>query len=208
MKNLILILAVTVFTFSLNAQLVTTGNAISQSCDCYTVTPNSATQAGGIWSPTTIDLSNPFDFTFQVYLGVEDVWGADGIVFVLQQGQNNSGNVAQNLAYSGIAPSLGVEIDTWQNAGAPFNDPAQDHITIYSNGDFTSVLTPSNSLPVNIEDGAFHTFQVTWDPVTQMMVITFDGAVVSAYNGDIINTIFGGNPNVQLVVQLIFNKFV
>ena len=195
MKKLLLSTILFMSVFALNAQMVTSGSAFAQSCDCYTITPDANVQAGGIWSPNTIDLNNPFDFSFQVYLGADDVWGADGIVFVLQQGQTNPNNVAQNLGYSTIAPSIGVEIDTWQNSGAPFNDPVADHVTIMSNGDFSSVLTPSVDIP-NIEDGAFHTFQVVWDPVLQVLAITIDGNFISAFNGDIINTIFGGNPNV------------
>lgn len=195
MKKLLLSILILIFTFNVKSQLVTSGSASAQSCDCYTITPDANVQAGGVWSPNTIDLNNPFDFSFQVYLGADDVWGADGIVFVLQQGQTNPNNVAQNLGYSTISPSVGVEIDTWQNSGAPFNDPAADHITIMSNGDFSSVLSPSVDIP-NIEDGAWHTFQVVWDPALQVLAITLDGNFISAYNGDIINTIFGGNPNV------------
>lgn len=195
MKKLLLSIAFLMLIFVTHSQMVTSGSAFAQSCDCYTITPDANVQAGGVWSPNTIDLNNPFDFSFQVYLGADDVWGADGIVFVLQQGQTNPNNVAQNLGYSTIAPSVGVEIDTWQNSGAPFNDPAADHITIMSNGDFSSVLTPSVDIP-NVEDGAFHTFQVVWDPVLQVLAITLDGNFISAFNGDIINTIFGGNPNV------------
>ena len=180
--------------FNGNSQLVTSGTGVAQACDCYTVTADANIQAGGIWSPNTYDLSNNFDFTFQVYLGVDDVWGADGLVFVLQQAQTNPNNVAQNLAYSTIAPSLGVEIDTWQNAGAPFNDPASDHITILGNGDFSNVLAPSVNIP-NVEDGTFHTFQVVWDAALQAMGIFLDGNFITGYNADIVNTIFGGNPN-------------
>lgn len=195
MKKLLLSAVVSCFTFWAQSQLVTSGSGSAQSCDCYTVTADVNVQAGGVWSPNTIDLNNPFDFSFEVYLGADDVWGADGLVFVLQQGQTNPNNVAQNMGYSTITPSIGVEIDTWQNAGAPFNDPAADHVTIMSNGDFSSVLTPSVNIP-NVEDGVFHTFQVVWDPVLQVLAITLDGNFVSAFNGDIINTIFGGNPNV------------
>ena len=195
MKKLLLSTGVFLFSFWVQSQMVTSGTSLSQSCDCYTITEDLNVQAGGVWSPNTIDLNNPFDFSFQVYLGADDVWGADGIVFVLQQGQTNPNNVAQNMGYSTISPSIGVEIDTWQNAGAPFNDPASDHVTIISNGDFSSVLAPPVNIP-NIEDGAFHTFQVVWDPVLQVLAITLDGNFISAYNGDIIATVFGGNANV------------
>ncbi|MBL7898764.1 MAG: hypothetical protein JNJ99_09535, partial [Crocinitomicaceae bacterium] len=47
-------------------------------CNCYQITPNSANKHGAIWSPTAIDLTDPFDMTFYVYLGTNDTWGADG----------------------------------------------------------------------------------------------------------------------------------
>ncbi len=181
MKNLYLSLCFALLIFNGHAQLVTSGSATAQSCDCYTVVPDANNVAGGIWSPNTYDLSNSFDFSFEIYLGVDDVWGADGVVFVLQQGQNNSNNVAQNLGYSTISPSIGVEVDAWSNSGAPFNDPASDHVTIIGNGDFTNVLAPSVNIP-NVEDGAFHTFQVVWDATLQAMGIFLDGNLITGQN--------------------------
>jgi len=195
MEKLILITLWLIASFTGYNQMVVSGDASAQSCDCYTITPDANVQVGGVFSPNTIDLTNSFDFSFQIYLGVDDVWGADGIVFVLQQGQSADVNIAQTLGYQGLNPSIGVEVDVFQNSAAPYNDPASDHITIMSNGDFASVLSPSVNIP-NIEDGAFHTFQVVWDATLQVLAITLDGNFISAYNGDIVNTIFGGNPNV------------
>ncbi|MGV6861478.1 MAG: lectin-like domain-containing protein [Putridiphycobacter sp.] len=195
MKNIYLLI---IFLFSVllgQAQMVTSNSAVAQSCDCYTITPDALNLSGGVFSPNTIDLNNPFNFTFQVSLGTNDTWGADGIVFVLQQGQSSTNNVAQAIGWGGMTTSLGIEIDTWENSGAPYNDPASDHITIMSNGDFSSTLSPSVNIP-NIEDGAFHTFNVMWDPGLQVLTVFLDGNFITAYNGDIINSIFGGNPNV------------
>ena len=105
MKKLLVSVVVLCLSFLGQSQMVTSGTSVAQSCDCYTVTEDLTVQAGGVWSPNTIDLTNPFDFSFQVNLGSTDVWGADGIVFVLQQGQTNPNNVAQNMGYSTISPS-------------------------------------------------------------------------------------------------------
>ena len=193
-KKLLTILLILVNYLSIS-QMVTSYQATATSCDCYTITPATNNVKGGVFSPNTINLNNPFNFTFQVYMGSNDVWGADGIAFVLQQGQSASNTIAQNLGYQGISPSIGIEIDTYQNSGAPYNDPASDHVTIMSNGDFASVLTPSVNI-ANIEDGANHLINIQWDPVLQALAIFIDGAFISGYNGDIINNIFGGNPNV------------
>lgn len=195
MKKLFLILLISLVNHLSISQMVLSQSASAQSCDCYTITDAVNTVSGGVFSPNTIDLNNPFNFTFQVYLGANDEWGADGIVFVLQQGQSAVPNVAQNMGYVGISPSVGIEIDTYQNSGAPFNDPAADHVTIMSNGDFASVLTSPVSIS-NIEDNANHIVNIQWDPVLQALAIFIDGTFISGYNGDIINTIFGGNSNV------------
>jgi gliding motility-associated-like protein len=195
MKKLFLILILTFVNHLTFSQMVTNFTSTAQSCDCYTITNAVNNTTGSVFSPNTIDLNNPFNFTFNVNMGTNDTWGADGIVFVLQQGQSASATVAQNLGYTGVTPSVGIEIDTWQNSGAPYNDPASDHVTIMSNGNFSSVLTPSVNIS-NIEDNAVHTVNIQWDPVLQALAIFIDGAFVSAYNGDIINNIFGGNPNV------------
>jgi gliding motility-associated-like protein len=195
MKNF-LFTTLLLFSFNvLNAQLVTDAHSFAESCDCYTITPDEIARAGGVFSPNTFDLTNSFDFNFEIYLGTKDLWGADGMVFVLQQTQNYAAAGAGGLGFLGMPNSLGVEIDTYQNSNAPQFDPAGDHVGIYANGDFGSVLTPPTVVP-NVEDGAMHDFQVVWDATLQVLVISLDGTPVSGYNGDVVNTIFGGNPNV------------
>jgi hypothetical protein len=58
--------------------------------------------------------------------------GADGLVFVVQNVANNVGVAGQGIGYAGIGTSIGVEFDTWGNAGN--NDPSQSHIGIDVNG--------------------------------------------------------------------------
>ncbi|HEX2627901.1 MAG TPA: hypothetical protein VHM26_02790, partial [Chitinophagaceae bacterium] len=60
------------------------GSATQNSCNCYTLTPAVNTQSGSVWNANKINLNNPFDFIFNVYLGCQDGNGADGIVFILQ----------------------------------------------------------------------------------------------------------------------------
>src|SRR5690606_25903182 len=77
-------------------------------------------------------------------------------------------------------------------------DPTPDHMAVISNGSTdhnapTSLAGPVN-LP-NIEDCEEHCFVVAWDPVTQTLAAALDDEVIT-YTGNIVNTIFGGNPNV------------
>jgi gliding motility-associated-like protein len=198
MKNLFIFLLFICISKISTAQMVTSVAAYAQSCDCYTITDDVANIKGGVFSPNTIDLNQPFNFTFTLYLGNDDP-GADGVGFVLQQNNTLPGvawsAAAAQLGFGNIVPSLAIEIDTYNN-GAAYSDIAADHVTFIQDGNFTSPLTPPAGLPFNIEDNATHVVNIIWDPVLQIMSIFIDGSFVSAYNGDIINTVFGGNPNV------------
>src|SRR5690606_8458371 len=44
-----------------------------------------------------------------------------------------------------------------------------------------------------MEDCMDHCFTVSWDPVSQTLTGDLDGQIIS-YTGDLVNTIFGGNP--------------
>ena len=175
--------------------MVISAEATSESCDCYTLTTETNAIHGGVFSPNTIDLNTAFDFSFEVYLGNVNAWTADGIAFVLQQGQTTVNNNPPYFGSFGLNPSLGIEIDVHPNPGAPFNDPNSDHMAVFLNGDVTMPVSPVVNIP-NIEDGVFHTLNVVWNPVLQIMAITLDGNFITAYNADIINTVFGGNSNV------------
>jgi len=195
----------TTFSFLTSfSQYVINGSCTQNNCHCFTLTQPINTQAGSFWGANQIDLNTPFDFEFSVYLGCTDANGADGIVFVLRpNGTNNIGITGGSLGYSGITPSLGVEIDTWQNNGVGYNDPVYDHIAIMKNGsnDHTSSNALSSYAPAslnntNIEDCQWHEFRVSWDPSTFLMSVYFDGSLRTQYTGDIVSTIFSGNSMV------------
>ncbi len=174
------------------------GNAYQTSCNCYTLTDNATTQVGSVWNVNLIDLNNPFDFNFDVWLGCND-GGADGIAFGLQPVGTGIGVNGNGMGLGGVTPSFGAFIDTYQNS-VPDNDPWEDHISISSNGNVAhdggaDDLAGPATIP-NIEDCAWHTFQVVWDPATQTFEVYLDGTLYLSYTGDIINNIFGGNPNV------------
>lgn len=180
------------------AQYQINGNASSLSCNCYELTPNVQQQSGSVWNVNTISLNQPFDFNFDVFLGCSD-GGADGMAFGLQPIGTGVGASGGGMGFGGVTPSIGVFIDTYYN-GASF-DPAADHLAINANGNINHDGGPDDlagpaSLPFNIEDCAWHTFQVTWDPATFTMQSYLDGVLYVSYTGDIVTTIFGGNPNV------------
>lgn len=174
------------------------GTAFKLSCNCYRLTLPQVSQSGSVWNENQISLNNPFDFTFDVFLGNND-GGADGIAFVLQPISTQVGSVGGGLGYEGITPSIAVEIDTYQNA----NDPTFDHVAIMSNG-VVNHSTPNNLAgPVgalanngNIENNQEHLLRVVWEPVAQLMQVYVDGLLRVSYTGDIIADIFSGDSQV------------
>lgn len=179
-------------------QYQTNGNAVSTSCNCWRLTPAANAQNGSVWNVNLFDLSNPFNFNFDVFLGCND-GGADGMAFVLQPLSVNAGSSGGGIGYQGINPSLAVEMDTYVNA----TDPGFDHIALQTNGVVTHGGGNTLAGPVqtsaasgNVEDCAWHTLNVTWNPTTMLFEVYFDGILRLSYTGDIINNLFGGNPNV------------
>lgn len=180
------------------SQFQMNGSASQTSCNCYQLTPDITWQAGSVWNVNLIDLNQPFDFNFEMFLGCDD-GGADGMVFALQSVGVGVGTNGNGMGLGGVSPSFGVFFDTFQNV-TPDNDPFADHVSINSNGNVNHDGGPNDLAgPVvlpNIEDCNWHDLQVVWDPATTTFQVYMDGALYITYVGDIINTIFGGNPNV------------
>ena len=175
------------------------GNAVANSCNCYTLTNEANTQSGSAWNRTLFDLTNSFDFRFSVNLGCKDETGADGIVFMLQQMSTSLGASGGGMGFEGVSPSVGILLDTWQNLEN--NDPAYDHISIQANGVLTHGTdlagpVPASAISDNIEDCAWHIFRITWDPATQWLRAYFDGSLRVEKQIDLVTTIFNNNPQV------------
>ena len=178
---------------------VLNGNAQIQPGNVFQLTSANNTQSGSVWNNIQINLNFPFHFNIDVFLGCNN-GGADGIAFVLQPISTSIGSGGGGLGYAGITPSFAVEFDTWQNT----SDPSHDHIAIQRNGVLNhnganNLAGPIGFPPNNyqIEDCNWHSAIFKWDPATQVFSLDFDGYTnVISYSGNIINTIFGGNPMV------------
>jgi len=177
------------------------GDASQISCNCYQLTQDIQSESGSVWNVNQIDLTSGFNYNFEVWLGCDE-WGADGIAFVLQPINVNQGGQSSSLGYGGISPSLAIEVDIWPN-DVTMSDPQDDHVAIMQNGntDHASVdnlagPVQASSTQVDIEDCQWHTVQIVWDPGLQTIAVFFDGVYRTSYTGDIINDIFGGDPNV------------
>ncbi|HSV10488.1 MAG TPA: PKD domain-containing protein, partial [Hanamia sp.] len=181
------------------AQYILNGNATKESCNCYQLTTDQMWQGGSVWQSTKIDLNDPFDFKFNVFLGYLDGEGADGIVFMLQQQSANLGSQGGGMGFEGVTPSVGISLDTWQNVEN--NDPVYDHISIQKNGiikhgnDLAGPI-PASATSNNIEDGAWHVLQIKWDPATKTLSTYFDGVFRLSTQTDLIKAIFNNDPMV------------
>lgn len=181
------------------AQFRMVGSTVQTGCSCYRLTVSTGGENGSIWSQPTIDLNSSFDFTFSVMAGCSD-GGADGLVFVLQPAATAVGVSGGGMGYQGIAPSVSVELDTYENGW----DPAYDHVAIMRNGvnDHSSpdnLAGPATALASggNIEDCANHLFRITWNAATTTIQVYVDGSLRLTYSGNIVTSTFGGNPLVH-----------
>ena len=184
---------------TINAQFFLNGSAVQTNDSCYQLTPAEFNRVGSIWNPDKIDLNESFDVVLSLNLGTLDNNGADGIVFGFQPVSTSVGGVGGGIGFQNIVPSLGIEIDTWQNGG--LGDPSFDHIAIIQNGNLNHSSTGNLAGPVsahptqpNIEDGEWYDLRVSWDAQTMQLDVYFDCELRLSYTGDIVNDIFGGDP--------------
>lgn len=187
------------FGFSAQAQSSNpVGDAFASGGNCYTITANQTWQLGAVWFNEQVDLNQPVDISLTVYLG-NNVNGADGIVMVFQQvGIEALGVVGAGMGFNGFSPSLGIELDTFQNFD--LGDPIFDHVAIHQNGSVDHTSFNNLSGPVqalagnpNLADGETHILRVTWNPETQLLSVYLDCLLRLTYSGDIVANIFANN---------------
>lgn len=165
---------------------------------CYQLTPASNAQVGSIWDTTKIDLTKSFDANLDLFFGCKDADGADGIVFGFQPINTSIGQQGEGMGFLGVNPSIGIEMDTYQNFNR--SDPSYDHIAIIKNGDITHSTPNTLAGPVsigsngNVEDCQKHSLRVKWDATAKKLQVWFDCDLKLTYTADIVNEIFGGNP--------------
>ena len=189
-------------TPTLTGSFILNGSATQPIPNTYDLTQAIGGQSGSAWNSVTLNLTQPFSFDVDLFFGNNNS-GADGIAFLLQQVSTSVGSSGGGIGYQGITPSLGVEFDTWYNSGWNQNDPSYDHIAIQKNGDLNHNGTNNLFGPIgfppgnaNIEDGIWHNVIFSWDPTTFNFQVFFDGILLVNYNNNIVDSIFGNNPNV------------
>ncbi|MCB0522080.1 MAG: gliding motility-associated C-terminal domain-containing protein [Lewinellaceae bacterium] len=180
------------------AQFILNGSAVQTNDSCWTLTPAQEFRAGSMWNIDKIDLNNSFQVIMELNFGCKDNDGADGILFGFQPVGTSIGTAGEGLGFQNVAPSLGIEFDTWQNANLA--DPSLDHLAISKNGDLNHASSSNLAGPVqagttaNIEDCDWHKLRVNWDAPSNTIQVYFDCELRLTYTGDIVNEIFGGDP--------------
>ena len=182
------------------AQFFLNGNAIATNDSCYQLTAAANAQAGSLWNGEKIDLNSSFEVFVDLFLGCEDLLGADGMVFGLQPISTSIGGSGGAIGFGDVQPSLGVEFDTYQNLD--FADPTFDHITIIRDGILNhnqpqGVLAgpvQANADNINIEDCEYHPLRIAWDAEAQTFSVYLDCVLRLTYTADIVNEIFNGDP--------------
>jgi hypothetical protein len=125
--------------FASTAGLTINGNAttaVTGDGSVLRLTPAATGQGGSAFTTSQVSLgagasfSTFFQFRFTNAGGISP---ADGIAFVLQTVNNNVGGAGGGLGYVGIANSVAVEFDTFNN-GSGFGDPNGNHVAIDTGG--------------------------------------------------------------------------
>lgn len=179
------------------AQFNFVGSAQSISNSCVQLTNDVINQTGAVWFNQQINLNQDFDIRLQVMFGNRNGSGADGIAFVIQRQSTNAGSSGEGLGYQNITPSLIVEFDTFRNLNQ--GDPDNRHMAVMQNGNpnHASALTPTVSiLPSGLpaDDGLYHDVRFTWNANQQRLQVWVDCQIRLSYSGNIVSTIFNGNP--------------
>lgn len=169
--------------------LVTNGSAGQLPGGCYELTSATNNQAGTIWYPVPVDLSQDVTASFSLGLGSND-GGADGASFVFQKaGTAAIGGLGTGHGVSGINPSVGVAFDTYGQSN--------DEIFVWQNGNMNSVIASrvcASPICDDIENGGSHTVQIQWTASTQTLDVYFGGLLRKSYTGDIVTNNFSGDP--------------
>ncbi len=171
------------------------GETVRKGESCFRLTEAVDWASGSLWYRSPIDLREPFTMELKLLLGCDDSGGADGMVFVFYPGGPRTGYRGEGMGFGGLSPSLGIEIDTWENGHLA--DPAQDHLALMRDGQTHHAFNLAGPITVaNIEDCRLHRFEISWLPSDRLLTVKLDGVQHIRYRGDIVREIFRGKHKV------------
>ena len=144
------------------------------------LTPDAQYQAGSVFMRCPIELGGETGFVATMTVlaaGEEGTGGADGFGFIIQAsptGASAVGKVGGDLAFTGVAPAVGVELDSWKNE----YDTSDNHIAIVTSAT-GRVHHHLKEMTRDINDGEPITVSVTYQAVPGTLSIAVDGKPVT-----------------------------
>lgn len=174
------------------------GSTCSPVADNVLRLTNNTSQAGSAFSTTAISLDQDASFStsFQIRVTNPIAGGADGIVFVLQTNSNTAGGLGGGIGYAGIANSVGIEFDNWDNgAGDGFS---ANHVGIDLGGSVNSVALETNP-GFTIDAGDIITAWVDYDGVNDILEVRANttgirpGTAMLSYSVDLVSELGSTN---------------
>lgn len=139
------------------------------------VTPDLGSQSGSAFSTNAVSLASNASFStafqFRIYTttggGACDGQGcgADGIVFAVQTVSNTAGGGGGGIGYQGLAHSVGVEFDTWNNGS--IDGGSSNHVGVDLNGDVNSVARVNVTPDMN--NGNIWSAWIDYNGVTDLL---------------------------------------
>jgi hypothetical protein len=123
--------------------------------DGIELVPSLHNREGAAWTGSfELPAGGGFRATFEVALERTLDSGGGGLVFALQgEGSQAIGADAEGMAYEGISPSLGVELDIWESYGT--GDPDGNHLGIDIDGSITSASTAPVAFLIDDQPSVF-----------------------------------------------------
>lgn len=195
----LLILCILYFNNPASAQYRTYHDASAVGNNCYRLTSNNSFVAGAILSQQQYSVDSDFTMACTLNFGINDVFGGDGFGFIMlpdPNALNSNQQTGEGIGYKGLANSLVIEFDTYQNTALA--DPTFDHIALVarSNPDHNTA-TIAGPFPAassgNVEDGLDHDLLIIWEAQLQLLTVYFDCQKVFGYQGDIVRPFLGGS---------------
>jgi len=172
--------------FNSTAGLTLNGDA-TQAGGTLTIAPAFGSAKGSVFHTAPVNVSANFETTFEFRMTTTGL-GADGIAFVIHNDPRGAlalGGDGSTMGYGNqavdtpIANSIAVEIDTY-NAGTPWFDPSDNHISIHTNGAGDNNAYESLSIgaatPIGVDfnDGQVH--KLTLRYTGSQLSVLLDGA--------------------------------
>ncbi|WP_294249867.1 discoidin domain-containing protein [uncultured Chryseobacterium sp.] len=162
--------------------------------DEIVITNDTNNQAGQIWYKQKINVTNNFNYRFDIYMGNHD--GADGVAFALQtNGITTAGSLGGGLGIQGVNPAMVVEFDTYPNDASVNDLDGYNHIAIEKGNGATFIPWINNNVSYvrkNLEDGAWHPVEINYVASTKMLEIYLDNSMIFQTKTDIANDFLNG----------------